>query len=105
MYHDYFLLFCQQRSPLGKACTFGRLEVVNLLLERGAEVKPRALEDALKEGYEYVSCVGVPYSKQIFTGIILGCHASGRVHPTQFLLEKTFSKTTTKFVKLIHIIA
>jgi ankyrin repeat protein len=47
-------LFCQQRSPLGKACTFGRLEVVNLLLERGAEMKPRALEDALKEGYEYV---------------------------------------------------
>ena len=59
-------VFCQQRSPLGKACTFGRLEVVNLLLERGAEVKPRALEDALKEGYEYVSCVGVPYSERIF---------------------------------------
>ena len=54
------IIFHQQRSPLGKACTFGRLEVVNLLLERGAEVKPRALEDALKEGYEYASCLGVP---------------------------------------------
>lgn len=38
-----------------KACYFGHTEVVNLLLERGADVKPKALEDAIKEGYEYVT--------------------------------------------------
>ena len=29
--------------------------MVNLLLERGANITPRALEDALKEGYKYDS--------------------------------------------------
>ena len=31
--------------------------MVNLLLERGAEMNSKALEDALKEGYEYVVCL------------------------------------------------
>ena len=41
-----------QRTPLAKACYFGHTEVVHFLLERGADVKPKALEDAIKEGYE-----------------------------------------------------
>ena len=41
-----------QRTPLAKACYFGHTEVVDVLLKRGAEVKPKALEDAIKEGYE-----------------------------------------------------
>ena len=41
-----------QRTPLAKACYFGHAEVVNVLLKRGAEVKPKALEDAIKEGYK-----------------------------------------------------
>lgn len=31
--------------------------MVNLLLERGAKMNSEALEDALKEGYEYVICL------------------------------------------------
>ena len=46
------LCFYLQRTPLDKACYFGHTEVVHFLLERGADVKPKALEDAIKEGYE-----------------------------------------------------
>lgn len=31
--------------------------MVNFLLERGAKMNSEALEDALKEGYEYVMCL------------------------------------------------
>ena len=41
-----------QRSPLAKACYFGHADVVHFLLEKEAHVKPKALEDAIKEGYE-----------------------------------------------------
>ena len=52
----WLLTVHDQRTPLAKACQFGRLQVVNLLLERGAKMSSEALEDALKEGYEYVMC-------------------------------------------------
>jgi ankyrin repeat protein len=50
--HGPIVWYYLQRTPLAKACYFGHLEVVHFLLERGADVKPKALEDAIKEGYE-----------------------------------------------------
>ena len=48
----YIVLYIVQRTPLAKACYFGHAEVVHFLLEKDADVKPKALEDAIKEGYE-----------------------------------------------------